>query len=148
MNQLKLKRINKELKNLNFSITDYFVEIELNNNIYKFSLQSNFPFEPPNQFFVNNNVISYSPISFSEKELNNYNKFFDKCPCCTTILCKNNWNLNYSLINIIDEYELFKKNLKIIENISILKKNINDDIINYLVKTFIYPYENPYPNRI
>jgi hypothetical protein len=139
MNSLKKKRVSKELHGLNYTVDEDTCTINVEYKEYqvKFILKSNFPFEPPSDFFVNEKRISYSPNCFPKRLFEEYCKIKKECPCCSSILCSNNWGINLTLINIIDEYIIFANMLKRINTSLVLKKiKLPDDMINEIISFY------------
>ena len=48
------------------------------------------------------------------------NFFGEKCPCCSTIVCRDNWAPSFNLTNITDEIrENLKKKIRVMEIFSL-----------------------------
>jgi hypothetical protein len=139
MNNLKKKRVTKELEGLNYSVDENncTINVEYKGYQVKIVLKSNYPFDPPSDFFVNEKRISYSPNCFPQRLFDEYCKIKKDCPCCTSILCSNNWHIHLTLIDIIKEYFVFVNMLKRINTSLILKKiKLPDDMINEIISFY------------
>ena len=125
------KRYQKELyllynqqidKNLNYSIEvnsfsedSVVIYMELIGKILlelEIQITKYFPFGKPTLKINNIDYIEYLHID---------PKFYDKfniniCPCCSSILCSNNWGCSYKFIDIIDEvYKNFSFKIRIMQ---------------------------------
>jgi hypothetical protein len=139
MNSLKKKRVSKELAGLNYTVDNEncIVNVEYKGYQVKFILKSNYPFDPPSDFFVNQKKISYSQGCFPKRLFDEYCKIKKDCPCCSSILCDNNWGLQLTLIHVIEEYFVFVNMLKRINTTLILKKiKLPDDMINEIISFY------------
>ena len=139
MNSLKNKRVAKELAGLNYSVdqNDCTINVEYKEYQIKFILKSNYPFDPPSDFFVNQKKISYSPGCFPKRLFEEYCKIKKVCPCCASILCHKNWGIHLTLIDIIEEYIVFANMLKRINTIFTIKKiKLPDDMINEIISFY------------
>ena len=87
-----------------------------------------YPFRPPQVFIGKNEYISLLPFQWKFA-----NKLFgDKCPCCSTIVCKGNWGPQNKLSNITDEIR-FNLNRKIrLVEIFLCKKIVDKHFGHYL----------------
>ena len=65
------------------------------------------PFRPPDVFFNGKNVITYYGELTNQLSLfKDFEKITgQKCLCCSSILCKNNWSLNKHIIDIKNEFQ-------------------------------------------
>jgi ubiquitin-protein ligase len=100
--------------------------------LYKFIISYNYPFSPPKLEL--NCKPYYSYFKFRSEK---FREFFYKCKgqrcfCCETRLCDNNWGPHITLTNIIDEVCLFHKECREIADIVIInvikRKYLIDDI--------------------
>ena len=87
--------------------TVHFTSIIDSDNIINIELKfpKEYPFKPPH-IKINNNEY-FSQLNIDESLIQDWNI---KCPCCNSILCKNKWNPNYSIANILQEV---RKNFKL-----------------------------------
>jgi hypothetical protein len=100
--------IESENNNLYFCI---FFEGKLNPVYITFNFNNGkYPFRPPSVFIGNNKYdyrsLLYSSFDFSDKI------FGDKCLCCESITCRDNWRPAYHIKHLMDEIK-HNLNLKI-----------------------------------
>ena len=110
----------------------YFLEINI-------LIDEFYPFRPPKIFNKDNKIIFFSCLNNVDNKSYfqyYYNKIrpSDKCYCCKSILCRNNWSPYYGLSNILKEVKnILIDNLRIIELIhckKIMEKYLNFEIPN------------------
>ena len=126
-------RLNRELREYPFTLIDketiYF-------KFKKYTIQldgfAQYPFHPP-RVSVDGKILSYSPSFFPPRLIKEYSKTH-KCPCCTSIMCANNWSPSLGIIAILNEYELFIQNLKTFQQIQVFKHvHLPDDMIGEII---------------
>tara|TARA_E500000178_G_C17009443_1_gene749775 strand:+ start:63 stop:548 length:486 start_codon:yes stop_codon:yes gene_type:complete len=73
----------------------------LNKKTYKICIfyNHNYPFVPPLNIKINNIDIDI----YYNNIMKNNNDIFDKCLCCESLLCINNWAVNKDIENIMEE---------------------------------------------
>ena len=98
------------------------------NNVYQFTISTDYPFKPPLKFMINyKDYKQYLKIDSPKtiEALKKYNGI--QCLCCNTISCGSNWSPSLKIQNFIDEFKQMKKYRR--------------DIINrLLVKKIVYKY--------
>jgi hypothetical protein len=103
--------------------------------LYKFIIPHNYPFAPPTLELNNKPYLSYFRFR-SEKFRELFYKYKgDKCFCCETKLCGDNWGTPVTLLNVIEEVSLFHKDCREIADrviIDIIKRKYLIDDINIL----------------
>ena len=83
-------------------------------SIYFLFNDSTYPFRPP-RVFIGKYKTPYTSLlccqwNFALKI------FGEKCPCCSTIVCRDNWGPSFNLTNITDEIrENLKKKIRVME---------------------------------
>ena len=94
-----------------------------------------YPFRPPLDLQVNFIPINYYSMG-NRTMLSKYFKI--KCLCCSTILCRHNWNVQKNLEKICEEYIYFKDiiNASIVFNHIEVTSNLPDDIIKIIAEFF------------
>lgn len=99
---------------------------------------ADFPFKPP-QLIINNKSLVYCPTAFPRRLWDRYMLLYpDKCPCCKSILCANNWSPSFRLKNILSEYNDFTDKLKTIAKILVFEHSfLPDDMIREIVSFLI-----------
>ena len=107
-----------------------------NKNI--FMQLNNFPFRPPN-IQINNKPFSYCPIAFPKRLWDRYMTIYpNKCLCCKSIVCANNWSPACRLGHILAEYNEFTDKLKTIAKILVFEHSfLPDDMIREIVSFLI-----------
>ena len=117
-----LKRLLRESRDFTDKIISLSVNIDNNENYlvylkdnsnykynnYCFIVNHNYPFHPP-KLLINN--IPYK--EFLTKGSNKYRELFTKmsgliCICCNNIMAREKWSPALTLLNIIDEVNLFR----------------------------------------
>jgi ubiquitin-protein ligase len=102
------------------------------NRVYKFTITQNYPFSPPK---LELNYKSYS--SYLTLQSENFREIFCKlkgqrCLCCETLTCPDNWSPQFTLNEIIDEVDKFHKECREIADIVIVnvikRKYLIDDV--------------------
>lgn len=128
-----------EEKNIN-NCDVAFVFFKINKKKYLFKLKHDYPFSAP-EILIN---IENKYTDYYEYIFNLYCFYKNKintndvtCPCCFNLLC--NYNLNYKLVNFIDEIIKYNKLIMQLSNkyfgLLILNKknNLNDNINSYII---------------
>jgi hypothetical protein len=137
MNTLCIKRIKKELQNIPYNSQDNFITFQYHRYHIKIVF-TNYPFLPP-YVYIDHSLLSYSPNSFPRRIFQEYCKIFS-CPCCSSILCANNWNLNYTIIHILDQYTDFIKTLVSLQKIRVFKYiHLPTDLIKEISSFIFHP---------
>ena len=97
----------------------------------------NFPFKPP-KIDINTKPLIYCPSNFPRRLWDRYmHRYPDKCPCCKSILCGNNWTPSYRISHIFTEYNDFKEQLKTFAKILVFEHSfLPDDMIREII-TFL-----------
>jgi|TARA_B110000285_G_scaffold231293_1_gene299679 hypothetical protein len=150
------KRINNDLKlfdNYNNLILDkleeknvdnkyfIFIYLKINKIKYLFKLKHDYPFSAPEILInIENKYTDYYEYLFDLYCFykNKINTNHITCPCCFNLLC--NYNLNYKLVNFIDEIIKYNKLIMQLSNkyfgLLILNKknNLNDYINSYIIE--------------
>lgn len=129
----QISRLNRELKEHPFMFID---EETIKFNFKKYTIQvsafAQYPFHPP-KVSINGKILSYSPYFFPSRSIEGYSGKHG-CPCCTSIMCANNWSPSLGIISILNEYELFIKNLKKFQQIQVFKHvKLPDDMIGEII---------------
>ena len=136
---VNLKLFPKSLKNnyyniVNFNNYELIINLKIDKNVFGIEmLISNFyPFEAP-KVKINNKTYHYLLQSNNLKKIN-----CEKCLCCSSIICPNNWTPSYGIIHIINEiYQNIYKKKCIVEILHLEKLEkkylkFNSNIKNYL----------------
>ena len=120
---ITLEYFNEESRVLTFTYQD--------KNTISLKIPREYPFRPPLDLKVNFIPINYYLLG-NKRMLDKY--FEIKCLCCSTILCKNNWNVQKNLEKICEEYIYFKDiiNASIVFNHIEVSSNLPDDIIKII----------------
>jgi hypothetical protein len=97
-----------------------------------------YPFHPP-QITIDGITLSYASSTFPRRL---YAEYFlqnnNKCPCCISIACANNWSPSLGIIDVMKEYVRFVETLKTYQKIKIfgdihLPEDIIKEIISFLL---------------
>ena len=123
------RRIKNEIKNIIYPTEIYFTDKELillvlqDINVIKFKITSSYPFTCPLYIRINDiHIKKYHKYIIDNKryikELNN------KCICCNSLICNNNWSVSNNLNNLIDECKQIIIYLKKIMEYKMLEKVI------------------------
>ena len=154
MKNIATKRIEREINilyknNIIFGVKnmdDYnnpvIICINIDNINYEISFTNNFPFSSPNIYIIlNNSKINY--IQYYYNIFNRYQKYSFKkgiaCPCCYNKCC--NWQLNFSVLDLINEIKEFNEQINIFKNKELCElilfrlniyKDINENILDYI----------------
>lgn len=80
--------------------TVYFTSIVDDDNIINIEIKfsKSYPFKPP--VIKVNEAEYFSQLNIDESLIHNWKI---KCPCCNSILCRNKWNPNYGITNVLKE---------------------------------------------
>jgi hypothetical protein len=120
---VKNKFYNRFIKNYNAELLDINIEVNLINVVFLlpivdekytfvniiFTKEHCYPFKPPIVKIFN--LYDYiSLLKLDPTQLNELDVNISSCLCCSSILCKNNWNLQKNLGDIFNEIQ---KNLSI-----------------------------------
>jgi hypothetical protein len=113
---------------------EYHINIksDIDKRHYKFIIPLNYPFFPP-RLKLNNKPYSHY-IKFHSAEFNEmYYKYKgNKCFCCESVLCSNNWSPEITIDKIMEEVESFHNECREIADIVIVnvikRKYLIDDI--------------------
>jgi len=115
-------------------ISDSTIKISIvpieEDNIYSFTITTNYPFSPPSKVTINyKDYKQYLKIDSPKtlEELIKYNGI--RCLCCNTISCGPNWGPVLRMKNFIDEFKQMKKYRRDIIN-RLLSKKIVDKYLN------------------
>jgi len=144
LDKLKFNGLKRRLKNelIEFVNTGAFINVEYNNyernntiisitiilendeNLYKFYVNSNYPFRPPILEINYRDYKKYLIINSikTKNELKKYNGF--NCLCCSSISCGDNSTPSIRLKCFINEHKMFKKIRRDIVNRVLAKKII------------------------
>jgi len=105
------------------------------NRLYKFIIPPNYPFTAP-RLELNNKPYSYYVKFNSNKFRELFSKYKgDRCFCCETILCADNWGPQLTLNRIMDEVDLFHKECREIADrviVNVIKRKYLIDDVNIL----------------
>jgi len=105
------------------------------NRHYEFIINSYYPFKPP-KLILNGKPYSEYFRFTSDNFRHLFNKYKgDKCFCCQTILCSDNWGPQLTLTNIMNEVNEFHNDCKDISNIiisNVIKRKYLVDDINLI----------------
>ena len=129
----QISRLNRELSDYPYTLID---EETIQFQYKKYSIQvggfTSYPFHPP-QVSIGGKILSYSSHFFPSRSTKGYSKKHG-CPCCTSIVCANNWSPSLGIIAILNEYELFIKNLKVFQQKQVFQYvNLPDDMIGEIL---------------
>lgn len=102
------------------------------NRFYEFIITPNYPFMAPILYLNSKPYLDYF-IYRSDKFRSIFDKYKkNKCFCCNTLVCGNNWGPQINLLNIINEVNSFHKDCREIADIVIInvikRKYLIDDI--------------------
>ena len=137
MNILCITRIKKELQNIPYLTENNLITFKYHRYHIKIHF-TNYPFVPPT-VYINNSHLSYAPTSFPIRLFQEYCKIFS-CPCCSSILCTGNWNLTYTITDILDQYTNFIKPLVSLQKIRVFKYvNLPTDLIKEISSFIFHP---------
>ena len=129
----QISRLNRELSEYPFMFIDEkTIQFYFNKDTIQVNAFEQYPFHPP-QVSINGKIFSYSPSFFPLRSIEGYSKKHG-CHCCSSIMCANNWSPSLGIITILNEYELFIKNLKTFQQIQVFKHvNLPDDVIGEVI---------------
>lgn len=129
----QFSRLNRELREYPYTLIDEeTIQFQYKKYLVSVGGFSLYPFHPP-QVSINGKILSYSPPFFPLRSIEGYSEKY-KCPCCTSIMCANNWSPSLGLLAILNEYELFIQNLKMFQRIKVFKHvNLPDDMIGEII---------------
>ena len=108
-------------------------QIDDGNIVIAFEMQnSNYPFGPPKKVLINGkNYFEYLRPNGSTYDILEY-FIGQKCLCCSTLMCRNNWGPQKNLKNILQEIlKTFNTKQRVIEYLHVKKikdKYLIDDI--------------------
>lgn len=105
---------NTNLQIISINITEELIDIKIQDNnyatnkMYTFVLNHNYPFSQPTVYINNKSYTQFVTISSllslkMVKEIWGY-----ECLCCNTYMCANNWRPTITLINIINEIQVYR----------------------------------------
>ena len=121
------KRLLNELKQLEYPYSintidnGFLIYFNYKNHNITIKYSDVYPFKPPTKIYINNidTITIYKDIMSKNKE-------FNKCLCCSSLLCEYNWsiqfNIKYNIINEINKifnyrkYYIYKRLLHLIVN--------------------------------
>lgn len=135
-----LRRAQKDLDGIadayEYNIEDHTVTFQYENKNIIMQL-SHFPFRPP-KLQINNKPLMYGPCAFPRRLWDRYMVLNpDKCMCCKSILCANNWTPSFRIKHVLEEYTTFTDKLKTIAKILVFEHSfLPDDIIREII-TFL-----------
>jgi hypothetical protein len=126
------RRIERELHDYDYTMNDNDVEFIRNNKTIKVNFKK-YPFVPP-KVFINNQELIYCPSRYPTRIWQKYIDMYPhRCPCCTSLLCFENWSPILSFMDILKEYDTIMEKFKIIHKIFIIQKmNLPEDIIHVI----------------
>ena len=129
-----------QIRDRNYQITTIYIDslredLSINvydkvcDTIYTFVFKhSKYPFLPP---YLQINYKSYLHFYKTKNEyvINEIEKYIgNKCMCCKSIICHNNWSPTNSLINIIEEHKYFR---------NIIKKNAYNAYVSVIKRKYL-----------
>ena len=132
-----LRRLTKDLEGYantyDYNAEDNTISFQYENKNITMQID-NFPFKPP-QMSINDKPLIYYSSTFPRRLWDRYMLLYpDKCPCCKSILCENNWTPCFRLGNILTEYNTFTEKLKMISRILVFEHSfLPDDMIREIV---------------
>jgi ubiquitin-protein ligase len=137
MKSWQLKRIRIELgENNDLIINNDEDTIEFQYGKYKVKISdlNHYPFFPP-KMNINGLNLSYSPALFPRRLYDEHTtKYKNKCPCCVSVYCADNWSPSLGIKDIMNEYIGFVEKLKTYQKIKIFRDtNLPDDMINEII---------------
>ena len=134
MDKLHKKKVAQVLKNIPYKILGNCVYFCYYNYNVKVILDG-YPFKPP-VVFLNNKCISYyeSPYRLVKK----YEHVHKLCLCCSSISNMQNWNINHTFIDIIEQYHSFIETLKVFQKIYMIRNIKLPQEIIYCILDFVY----------
>ena len=138
MTPLSLKRITRDLKNYTFVINENnIVNVQYKNYQVSFFLNEDYPFKPP-FLYLDNKLLNYKYNYFPQRIFKLYIDNGHECPCCTNITCHGRWSPVFTVLNIVDEYNLIKTNMvrSYKKHITSFIKNLPDDVLG-IIKEYI-----------
>jgi hypothetical protein len=132
----QLKRIQTELTDHAYTFDgDETIEFRYADKYeVKMSDLNRYPFFPP-QTIIDGIAMSYASLAFPRRLYAEYFlKHDNKCPCCMSIACENNWSPSLGIMDILKEYFGFVETLKTYQKIKIFRDvNLPDDMINEII---------------
>ncbi len=138
-----LKRAQKDLDACDY-VDEYEYNMEENTVSFQYKNKNifmqltNFPFKPP-YLEINKKPLVYCPSAFPKRLWDRYMTLHpNKCLCCKSILCDNNWSPACRLGSILTEYNDFTEKLKTIAKILVFEHSfLPDDMIREIVSFLI-----------
>ena len=103
--------------------TAYFASIIDSNNVIDVEIKftKEYPFKPP-YIKINNNEY-FSQLNIDESLIHDWPI---KCPCCNSILCRNRWNPNYGIADVLQEV---RRNFQL----KFASDNLKKDVKKYIM---------------
>tara|TARA_B100000524_G_scaffold319927_1_gene200117 strand:- start:102 stop:626 length:525 start_codon:yes stop_codon:yes gene_type:complete len=136
---VNLKLSPKSLKENYYNIVKFnnyelIINLKIDKNVFgiEILISNLYPFEPP-KVKINNKTYHFLLQSNNLKKIN-----YEKCLCCSSIICPDNWVPSYGIIHIINEiYQNIYKKKCIVEILHLEKLEkkylkFNSNIKNYL----------------
>lgn len=135
--QWQLTRIGRELADIDDSfIFDGEETIEFRYGKYAVVISGlrNYPFFPPH-VNINGQILSYTPRNFPERLYKEHTlTYLNKCPCCVSIYCAENWSPALGIKHIMREYIAFVEKLKTYQKIKMFQDIwLPDDMIKEII---------------
>ena len=139
--QWQLNRIRKELANIDDSFVfdgEETVEFRYGKYAVEISGLTSYPFFPPH-VNIDGQILSYTPRNFPERLYKEHLlTYLNKCPCCMSIYCADNWSPSLGIKHIMKEYIGFIEKLKTYQKIRMfqdirLPDGIIKEIISFLL---------------
>lgn len=145
-----IEEFNNKIRFIDFTDNHiYFVWIHDRSTIHDIDISENtlitikmdksfYPFSPPKQILINGtNYFEYLKLHYNSNRI--LNKITNKrCFCCSTLMCKNNWNPHKNLKDLLNEImftlTVKKRIVEIIHAEKIIDKYLIQDIpiIDYI----------------
>ena len=137
--QWQLNRIKHELgggdDSFSFDEDEDTVQFRYGKYMVKMSDLTHYPFYPP-RMNINGRSLSYNPRHFPKRlyEEHTSSKYNNKCPCCVSIYCADNWAPSLGIKHIMNEYIAFVETLKTYQKIKIFRDvMLPDEMIQEII---------------
>lgn len=116
---------------------DQFIIHTLTNKCYKFDLGNNYPFNPPESFYINDRLIQYSKYAFPSRIWDLYQSKYKECICCNNKLCSIYWSPSMTINHIVNEYDVIVTRMKNLYGLFTLETKY---VLPYDISFYIYEF--------
>lgn len=123
------------IKSIVFHEKQFIIYTE-SNKCYKFDMQDNYPFNPPD-LYVNDKQIQYFKHAFPARIWDLYQSKYKGCLCCSNRLCGFNWTPALTINHIVNEYDMVVARMKNLYGLFTLETKY---VIPYDISFYIYEY--------